>query len=47
MVQSVTLTLPDSVLQKLNSAARLTHRTVDEIVATTVDAALTHFAIAA
>jgi hypothetical protein len=41
MAQSITLILPDSVLQKLNSAARLTHRSVDEIVAATVDAALT------
>jgi uncharacterized protein YnzC (UPF0291/DUF896 family) len=41
MPQSLTLTLPDSVLQKLNNAARLTHRSMDEIVAATVDAALT------
>lgn len=40
MAQSVTLILPDAVLNKLNQAAQLTHRTVDEIVAATVDATL-------
>jgi hypothetical protein len=41
MAKTVTLTLPDSVLSKLNRAAELTHRSVDEIVAATVEAALT------
>jgi uncharacterized protein YnzC (UPF0291/DUF896 family) len=41
MAKTITLTLPDSVLLKLNRAAELTHRSVDEIVAATVDAALT------
>lgn len=40
MTQTVTLKLPDSVLLKLSRAAALTHRSVDEIVAATVDAAL-------
>ena len=41
MSKTVTLTLPESVLLKLNRAAELTHRSVDEIVAATVEAALT------
>lgn len=41
MTKTITITLPDSVLLKLNRAAELTHRSVDEIVAATVEAALT------
>ena len=43
MIQEQTLTvrLPASVVAKLQRAADLTYRTVDDIVATTVDAALT------
>ena len=38
--QTLTVRLPHSVVVKLKRAAALTHRSVDEIVATTVDAAL-------
>lgn len=38
--QTLTVRLPASVVAKLRSAAALTYRSVDEIVATTVDAAL-------
>lgn len=40
MTQTVTLTLPDAVYYKLNRAAQLTYRSIDDIVATTVDAVL-------
>ena len=38
--QTLTVRLPASVVAKLRRAAALTYRTVDDIVATTVDAAL-------
>jgi hypothetical protein len=38
--QTLTLRLPASVVAKLRRAAALTYRSVDDIVATTVDAAL-------
>jgi hypothetical protein len=38
--QTLTVRLPTSVIAKLKRAAALTHRSVDEIVATTVDAVL-------
>lgn len=38
--QMLTVRLPESVVAKLKRAAALTYRSVDEIVATTVDAAL-------
>lgn len=38
--QTLTVRLPTSVVAKLKRAAAITHRSVDEIVATTVDAVL-------
>lgn len=40
MSQTLTITLPDSTLEKLNRAAELTYQTIDEIVAATVETAL-------
>jgi hypothetical protein len=40
MSQTLTITLPDSVFQKLTRVAELTYRTVDEIVASTVETTL-------
>jgi len=41
MTQTLTLTLPDSVISKLQRASALTYRSVDEIVAVAVDTTLT------
>ncbi len=38
--QTITLSLPEPVLRKLQRAALLTYRSVDEVVATTIDAVL-------
>ncbi len=40
MAQTLTLTLPDSVVWKLRRASELTYRSMDEIVAGAVDATL-------
>ena len=40
MSQTLTITLPDSVFQKLTRVAQLTYQTVDEVVASTVETAL-------
>jgi len=41
MAQTLTLTLPDSVISKLQRASALTYRSMDEIVAVAVDTTLT------
>lgn len=40
MSQTLTITLPDSVFQKLTRVAQLTYQTVDEVVASTVETSL-------
>jgi len=40
MTQTITLTFPDAVYNKLNRAAQLTYRSIDDIVITSVKAAL-------
>lgn len=40
MSQSLTITLPDAVFQKLTRVAQLTYQTIDEVVALTVESAL-------
>ena len=40
MSQTLTITLPDSVFQKLTRVAKLTYQTVDEVVALTVETSL-------
>jgi len=41
MSQTLTITLPDAVFHRLNRVAELTYRTVDEVVASTVETSLT------
>lgn len=38
--QTITVTLPPPLLDKLKRAAKLTYRSIDEVVASTIDAAL-------
>jgi hypothetical protein len=40
MSQTLTITLPDAVFQKLTRVARLTYQTIDEVVASTVETSL-------
>ena len=40
MSQTLTITLPDAVFQKLTRVAKLTYQSVDEIVAATVETSL-------
>ncbi|HRJ44460.1 MAG TPA: hypothetical protein PL105_21375 [Caldilineaceae bacterium] len=40
MSQTLTITLPDAVFQKLTRVAQLTYQTIDEVVASTVETSL-------